>query len=139
MNNKALYCGSDKLYHHGIKGQKWGIRRFQNEDGSYTAEGKRRRKNDSYSNKFVKKGAMITAGLLIQYAGLKLEGKGLAYETEIDSTGNLLHPDASISGMRIVGNMAQVLGASLTAFGIVGDPRKFKGPFVTKKHLSDSK
>ena len=30
------------LVHHGIKGQKWGIRRFQNEDGSYTPEGKER-------------------------------------------------------------------------------------------------
>lgn len=30
------------LYHFGIRGQKWGIRRFQNEDGSLTAEGKRR-------------------------------------------------------------------------------------------------
>lgn len=30
------------LCHHGIKGQKWGIRRYQNEDGSLTAEGKQR-------------------------------------------------------------------------------------------------
>ena len=27
------------LVHHGIKGQKWGVRRFQNKDGSYTKEG----------------------------------------------------------------------------------------------------
>lgn len=31
-----------ELYHHGIKGQKWGVRRFQNEDGSLTAEGQSR-------------------------------------------------------------------------------------------------
>lgn len=31
-----------QLYHHGILGQKWGIRRFQNADGSLTAEGKKR-------------------------------------------------------------------------------------------------
>ena len=31
---------SDELYHHGIQGQKWGVRRYQNEDGSYTALGK---------------------------------------------------------------------------------------------------
>lgn len=30
------------LMHHGILGQKWGIRRFQNEDGSLTSEGRRR-------------------------------------------------------------------------------------------------
>lgn len=32
-----------ELKHHGIKGQKWGIRRYQNEDGSLTEEGKKRR------------------------------------------------------------------------------------------------
>lgn len=31
-----------ELYHHGIKGQKWGVRRFQNEDGSLTPAGERR-------------------------------------------------------------------------------------------------
>lgn len=35
MNNNSLW-------HHGIKGQTWGVRRFQNEDGSLTEEGKRR-------------------------------------------------------------------------------------------------
>lgn len=30
------------LTHHGIKGQKWGVRRYQNKDGSYTAAGLRR-------------------------------------------------------------------------------------------------
>jgi len=29
------------LYHHGIKGQKWGVRRFQNKDGSLTSAGKK--------------------------------------------------------------------------------------------------
>lgn len=31
-----------ELYHHGIKGQKWGVRRYQNKDGSLTALGKQR-------------------------------------------------------------------------------------------------
>lgn len=30
------------LAHHGIKGQKWGVRRYQNSDGSLTDEGRRR-------------------------------------------------------------------------------------------------
>lgn len=33
---------SDYLIHHGIKGQKWGVRRFENEDGTLTAAGKKR-------------------------------------------------------------------------------------------------
>ena len=32
----------EEIYHHGIKGQKWGVRRFQNYNGSLTKEGKRR-------------------------------------------------------------------------------------------------
>ena len=32
----------DELYHYGTKGQKWGVRRYQNEDGSLTLAGKAR-------------------------------------------------------------------------------------------------
>lgn len=33
---------NDELYHHGIPKQRWGIRRFQNEDGSLTPAGRLR-------------------------------------------------------------------------------------------------
>ena len=36
------YLRTRCLCHHGIKGQKWGVRRFQNEDGSLTDAGKKR-------------------------------------------------------------------------------------------------
>lgn len=51
-----------ELYHHGIKGQRWGIRRFQNKDGSLTPAGRRRydepnvgRNNKQYADKVAKK------------------------------------------------------------------------------------
>ena len=31
-----------ELYHHGIKGQKWGVRRYQYADGTYTPAGRKR-------------------------------------------------------------------------------------------------
>lgn len=45
-NLAILGCGEimyeSYLAHHGIKGQRWGVRRFQNPDGSLTPRGKRR-------------------------------------------------------------------------------------------------
>lgn len=41
VHNGTLYS-SDELKHHGIKGQKWGIRRYQNPDGTLTEEGRRK-------------------------------------------------------------------------------------------------
>lgn len=38
---EQVYDDSE-LYHHGILGQKWGVRRFQNPDGSLTEEGRER-------------------------------------------------------------------------------------------------
>ena len=39
-----IYCWSDgtELCHHGIKGQKWGIRQYQYEDGTLTPAGRER-------------------------------------------------------------------------------------------------
>lgn len=72
------YDPTDSLAHHGIKGQKWGIRRWQNLDGTLTDEGKKRyaKAKERWSDESIVKrenraiasvlggGALYTGGLI---------------------------------------------------------------------------
>lgn len=52
MNFRVAY--PNELYHHGIKGQKWGVRRFQKPDGTLTKAGEKR-----YQKRLVEKAVII--------------------------------------------------------------------------------
>lgn len=74
--NDALY-----LAHHGVKGQKWGVRRFQNEDGTLTAAGKRKQEGSEQKKdlsdkqkKALKIGAAVVGTALATYGAYKLSG-----------------------------------------------------------------
>ncbi len=70
---------NNSLTHYGIRGMKWGVRRFQNSDGSYTSAGKKRKQNETvhedYANAHSKKSvkSMSNAELKAHINRLQME------------------------------------------------------------------
>lgn len=52
-------CNVEELYHHGIKGMRWGVRRFQNKSGSLTPAGKKRYSDDDRKTQVSGKGEKV--------------------------------------------------------------------------------
>lgn len=80
------------LMHHGIKGQKWGVRRYQNEDGTLTEAGKKRYIN-SYGEENHQKMAKDYQKSLntSEYRMGKVKSNMPKYENEINNYKNKLN------------------------------------------------
>lgn len=90
------------LAHHGVLGQKWGIRKYQNEDGSYTAQGEGRYHDTRESRPKVKidpeKAYWIKTGA--EYAVLALAVLGSVAQWRLSKKG--MSTDATTVGREIV-------------------------------------
>lgn len=100
------------IYHHGIKGQRWGIRRFENEDGSLTTAGKKRYGVDENGNQ--------------SKEGKKLQKQEVKIQKKIDNPGK----EAIKTGFK---TYAAFGGAGLLTSGVGGF---IKG--VGKNKLNDA-
>ena len=83
----------NELYHFGVKGMRWGVRRYQNKDGSLTSEGRKRLGLDKYdsehnSDTIVKKGTkvsrVINTSRYDEYADPDLGGSEKAAKKYVD-------------------------------------------------------
>ena len=52
-------CNVEELYHHGVKGMRWGVRRFQNKSGSLTPAGKKRYSDNDRKTQVSGKGEKV--------------------------------------------------------------------------------
>ena len=74
------------LEHHGIKGQKWGIRRFQNKDGSLTKAGGKRYNGPDYKPRKSEKESASKVASAVKSAGSKtVSGVKAAGKATIDT------------------------------------------------------
>lgn len=96
----------EELQHHGIRGQKWGIRRYQNKDGSLTPAGRKRQKrqlsDDAKEAKALKKkkvGELSNAEL-----------RKLNERRNLERNYKQLNPSVVTKGAKIVGGTAAALG-----------------------------
>lgn len=134
----------DELYHHGIFGMKWGVRRFQNKDGSLTPMGKSRKKSKSadipthedYSKAHNKKSvkSMSDAELRARLNRLQMEKN---YQT-------LIGDDSVSKGKKIANGLlkaatttAAVSGTLMTLYNNGDKIKKILDPLIKDKIAID--
>lgn len=133
------YHYSHELYHHGILGQKWGVRRFQNEDGTRTDEGKRReRLADSLYRKATKMEPVITKDVTeaITNSGGKLYGLDHKLKTK-RSIKRKIYADAIEKGIDMDESAASM--KDLVRYTSVANDDSFVKSYIRTKHSLNKK
>ena len=96
---------NQELYHWGIKGMKWGVRRYQNADGTLTDAGKRRYGEPSDDSKMAKE---IKKKRVDQMTNAEL--KKLNERTRLEQEYKKLNPNVISKGWKYVGATVGVMG-----------------------------
>ena len=99
---------NQELYHWGIKGMKWGVRRYQNADGTLTDAGKRRYGDPSDDSKMAKE---IKKKRVDQMTNAEL--KKLNERVRLEQEYKKLNPNTVSKGWKYVGATVGVMGTAI--------------------------
>lgn len=142
------YCEivfNDELYHHGVKGQKWGVRRYQNSDGSLTPLGKKRYAKEEkrggslnpedWNKQDVKRAKNVVTGLNIARYGVTASAALFGGNVIPMATAAILSGPvgaATVGGLAVASLGAAALETAILR-GIVGSSIDRKGKRADKK------
>lgn len=104
------------LYHHGIKGMKWGIRRYQNEDGSLTAAGRKRLSKESKDDwsEDARTASKIRKKSLNQMTNSEL--RKLNERTQLEQNYRRLNPSSVSKGIAFAAAAAGIMGTAVNLY-----------------------
>lgn len=126
-----LQNNTSEIYHHGVKGQRWGVRRYQNADGSLTPAGRKR------ADKLKQQYTELTGKRLIRKPGLK-SNKSTDTKEVVDTKKNV--KDMTDNELREKTNRMRLENDYITALKTMNDlnPKQVsKGKAFVDKTVSD--
>ena len=134
MENKYIITSGGELRHWGVKGQKWGVRRYQNKDGSLTERGKKRRKDTSNWSEDAKEAARIKQKTVNEMSNAELQK--LNTRQNLERQHSQLNPSTVARGIAAIGATAALMGTILKVYNnsdkIVAAGKRVGGKIVDK-------
>lgn len=123
----------DELYHWGIKGMKWGVRRYQNKDGTLTSEGKKHYSQDheDYTRVHTKKSVREMSDSELNARINRLQ-KEQQYERITAS------PSKLQKAIKIAGTTATALGTVMTLYNNGSNAMKLGKSIVESREFKNA-
>ena len=101
----------NELYHHGIKGQKWGVRRYQNKDGTRIGNRSRRKESQSEDYKTAKN---LKKKKMNQMSNAEL--RKLNERQQLEKTYKQMNKSTIAKGMAFVASAAAITNTTVNLY-----------------------